>query len=78
MTTDAMTAALDRLRALRRRRRRLDTEEHDLITRARDAGASWQDIATALGIQSRQGAEQRYQRYRRRLHTNTNDGGRAA
>lgn len=63
--TDAMTTALARLRALRRRRRRLDAEERDLITTARAAGASWQDIAAALGIQSRQGAEQRYRRLNR-------------
>lgn len=53
---------LARLRALRARRARLDDEERRLIAAARDSGASWQDIATALGIRTRQGAEQRYRR----------------
>lgn len=53
---------LARLRALRARRARLDDEERRLIEAAQTAGASWQDIADALGIRSRQGAQQRYRR----------------
>ncbi|MER5454678.1 hypothetical protein ABT008_07840 [Micromonospora sp. NPDC002389] len=43
-------------------RDRLDEAELDLIDRARQAGAAWQQIAAALGLGSRQAAEQRRQR----------------
>lgn len=40
-------------------RRELDEIERDLIQDARDAGVSWARVATALGLASRQAAEQR-------------------
>ena len=40
-------------------RREMDEIERDLIQDARDSGASWARIATALGLASRQAAEQR-------------------
>ena len=43
-------------------RRELDEIERDLLTDARDAGASWAAIATALSLASRQAAEQRWLR----------------
>jgi hypothetical protein len=43
-------------------RARLDERELDLIDRARRAGATWNQIAAALGLGSRQAAEQRRQR----------------
>jgi hypothetical protein len=43
-------------------RDQLDETELDLIDRARRAGAAWQQIAEALGLGSRQAAEQRRQR----------------
>ncbi|WP_374198069.1 hypothetical protein [Micromonospora sp. PLK6-60] len=43
-------------------RARLDERELDLIDRARHAGATWAEIAAALGLGSRQAAEQRRQR----------------
>jgi len=42
----------------------LDQRELDLIDRARHTGATWAQIATALGLTSRQAAEQRRQRLR--------------
>ena len=53
---DELLAALTGLAALRRE---LDEVERDLIQDARDAGASWARLATALGLASRQAAEQR-------------------
>jgi hypothetical protein len=43
-------------------RERLDERELTLIDRARAQGATWAQIATALGLASRQAAEQRRQR----------------
>jgi hypothetical protein len=43
-------------------RRELDEIERDLLKDARDAGASWAAIATALSLASRQAAEQRWLR----------------
>lgn len=40
----------------------LDRAERRLIDTAREQGASWQDIAAALGLRSRQAAEQRWLR----------------
>jgi hypothetical protein len=54
-------AALELLRALRTE---LDSWEPELIATARDRGASWADLATALGLASRQAAERRYLRLR--------------
>jgi hypothetical protein len=39
----------------------LDRLRDELVTEARDGGASWQEIADALGV-SRQAAWQRYER----------------
>ncbi|MEU5564287.1 hypothetical protein [Micromonospora musae] len=57
-----MANELDRLGMLRADRLRLDEEELDLIDRSRYAGATWAQIAVALGLASRQAAEQRRQR----------------
>ncbi|TDC37595.1 hypothetical protein E1211_09840 [Micromonospora sp. 15K316] len=57
-----MADELDRLGELRADRLRLDEEELELIDRARYAGATWAQIAVALGLASRQAAEQRRQR----------------
>ncbi|GLY22962.1 hypothetical protein [Micromonospora sp. NBRC 101691] len=43
-------------------RTRLDERELELIDRARHAGATWAQVAAALGLGSRQAAEQRRQR----------------
>jgi hypothetical protein len=51
--------ALDGLAVIRALRADLDRDELSLIRMARGAGASWQGIAHASGITSRQGAEQR-------------------
>jgi hypothetical protein len=51
--------ALSTLRGIPGERARLDEEELDLIDRARRSGATWADIASALGLASRQAAEQR-------------------
>ncbi|RKF24158.1 hypothetical protein [Micromonospora globbae] len=57
-----MDAELDELGALRHARARLDERELDLIDRARHAGATWAQVASALGMASRQAAEQRRRR----------------
>jgi hypothetical protein len=51
-----LLGALAMLAALRRE---LDEIERDLIQDARDSGVSWARVATALGLASRQAAEQR-------------------
>jgi hypothetical protein len=56
-----LLAALVLLRWLRVE---LDTWEPDLIAAARERGASWADLASALGVASRQAAERRYLRVR--------------
>jgi hypothetical protein len=43
-------------------RARLDERELELIDRARQSGATWGQVATSLGLASRQAAEQRRQR----------------
>ena len=65
--TDAAAPAdqvLAALEVLRRLREQLATWEPELITAARAAGASWVDLAPALGVASRQAAERRYLRLR--------------
>ena len=52
-------ADLTDLRAIPAAHARLDAAELELIDRARRAGATWADIAAALGLSSRQAAEQR-------------------
>ncbi|MEW2384375.1 hypothetical protein AB0873_20105 [Micromonospora sp. NPDC047707] len=57
-----MTSELDQLAEVTAARTRLDEQELTLIDRARQAGATWAQIAAALGLASRQAAEQRRQR----------------
>ncbi|MEH0928416.1 hypothetical protein [Micromonospora sp. CPCC 205558] len=57
-----MTSELARLAEVRATRARLDEQELEIIDRARHGGATWAQIATALGLGSRQAAEQRRQR----------------
>jgi hypothetical protein len=54
-------AALELLRQLRDE---LTAWEPELITAARDRGASWVELAPVLGVASRQAAERRYLRLR--------------
>ncbi|MGC0417912.1 type III effector protein [Embleya sp. AB8] len=56
--------ALASLLLLREIRERLAGWESGLIENARDAGASWADLALPLGVASRQAAERRYLRLR--------------
>ncbi|MEU1536045.1 type III effector protein [Streptomyces fagopyri] len=56
--------ALASLILLRQVRKQLAGWETDLIETARDAGASWADLAHPLGVASRQAAERRYLRGR--------------
>ncbi|WP_445398394.1 type III effector protein [Streptomyces sp. LE64] len=56
--------ALASLLLLRQVREQLATWETGLIETARDAGASWADLAHPLGVASRQAAERRYLRGR--------------
>ncbi|MEH1163792.1 hypothetical protein V6V47_00230 [Micromonospora sp. CPCC 205539] len=57
-----MTSELAQLADVRATRARLDEQELELIDRARHSGATWAQIAQALGFGSRQAAEQRRQR----------------
>ncbi len=57
----AILRALAALDAIPAHRRELDLREHQLITGARTAGATWQQIAARLGYKDRQAAQQRYQ-----------------
>lgn len=59
-----MDQALAALTLLREVRDRLATWEPELIETAREAGASWADLAHPLGVASRQAAERRYLRVR--------------
>jgi hypothetical protein len=59
-----MPAVLAALELLRRLRDELTAWEPELITIARDLGASWAELAPALGVASRQAAERRYLRLR--------------
>jgi hypothetical protein len=56
--------ALDALLLLREAREQLAEWEPGLIEAAREAGASWADLAHPLGVSSRQAAERRYLRVR--------------
>ncbi|MEV0902526.1 hypothetical protein [Actinoplanes sp. NPDC049802] len=57
-----MARELAQLAEVRAARTRLDEQELVLIDRARHEGATWAQIAAALGLSSRQAAEQRRQR----------------
>lgn len=70
MTEPARDSALRALVALRELRAVLDECEPQLIGAARAAGASWAELAPALGVASRQAAERRYLR----LHRTEADG----
>ena len=64
---EAIRRALAALDAIPAQRRELDRHEHQLITGARAAGATWQQIAARLGYQDRQAAQQRHQSLARAL-----------
>lgn len=66
---------LSDLSAVRAQRARLDATELALIDEARRNGATWADIAKALGLASRQAAEQRRLRLSSALHPVTPDPG---
>jgi hypothetical protein len=61
------------LAEVRLRRHELEQRELDLIDRARHAGATWAQVAAALGLSSRQAAEQRRQRLRSALRSRQQD-----
>lgn len=58
----AINELLTQLGQLRVARRELDARERELIEAARASGAGWAAIAEALGLRSRQAAEQRWLR----------------
>jgi hypothetical protein len=66
-TAAAILRALAALDAIPAHRRELDLREHQLITGARTAGATWQQIAARLRYKDRQVAQQRYQALARAL-----------
>lgn len=59
---------VDALTCLVRLRADLDRAEEQLITLAREHRVSWQQVAGALGLRSRQAAEQRWLRLRSTAH----------
>lgn len=63
----AIRRALATLGAIPAQRRELDRHEHQLITDARAAGATWHQIAARLGYKDRQAAQQRHQALARAL-----------
>jgi len=63
----AARQALAALDAIPAQRRELDLREHHLITDARTAGATWQQIAARLGYKDRQAAQQRHRALARTL-----------
>jgi hypothetical protein len=65
--TAAIRRALAALDAIPARRRELDLREHQLISGARSAGATWQQIAARLGYKDRQAAQQHHQALARAL-----------
>ncbi|ALL79700.1 hypothetical protein AD006_31600 (plasmid) [Pseudonocardia sp. EC080610-09] len=65
---------LDQLGQISRRRAAIDRAEYSLISAARANGAGWNDVATALGLGSRQAAEQRFTRLNTRLEPDETDG----
>jgi hypothetical protein len=64
---------LEELASLRALRAGLDARELDLIDRARHSGATWAEIAGALGLATRQAAEQRRQRLRTAIRARRHD-----
>ncbi|MFI7597692.1 hypothetical protein [Actinoplanes sp. NPDC049681] len=67
-------AILEQLAEIGPARARLDERELELIDRARQAGATWTQIAGALGLASRQAAEQRRQRLMAAARSRLRDG----
>lgn len=65
MTAPSFDPVLRALAALHELRTLLDEWEPRLIEVARASGASWAEVAPALGVASRQAAERRYLRMRR-------------
>jgi hypothetical protein len=63
----AIRRALAALDAVPAQRRELGLREHQLISDARRAGATWQQIAARLGYKDRQAAQQRHQALARAL-----------
>ena len=63
----AIRRALAGLDTIRAQRHDLDQREHQLITAARHAGATWQQIAARLGYKDRQAAQQRHHALARAL-----------
>ena len=63
----AVRRALAAFDAIPAQRRELDRHEHQLITGARAAGATWQQIAARIGYKDRQAAQQRHQALARAL-----------
>jgi phosphoglycolate phosphatase-like HAD superfamily hydrolase len=61
-------ADLTALRAIPAERARLDARELALIDRSRREGATWAEVAEALGLGSRQAAEQRRLRLTSAVH----------
>ena len=66
----AIRRALTDLETVRAQRHELDQREHQLITTARNTGATWQQIAARLGYKDRQAAQQRHQTLTRILTRN--------
>jgi hypothetical protein len=64
-TAQSVEQTLAALAAVRQLRERLDEWEPRLIAAARAAGASWAQLAPALGVASRQAAERRFLRLHR-------------
>lgn len=57
---EAESVALDRLDLLAQAEGLLDSAVRGGVAEARAGGASWQQIANALGLSSKQAAQQRY------------------
>ena len=60
LALDAEPDALARLDALRRALHLLTGETERTVALARDAGATWERVADALALKSKQAAQQRY------------------
>lgn len=61
-TTGAHPSIGDAYKKLTEQRQQLDAAERALIETARDNGASWAELAEALGFGTRQAIQQRYKR----------------
>jgi hypothetical protein len=61
---DARQNSFRELASIAEARRQIDQREFVAIRNARHKGATWAQIATALGLQHRQGAQQRFTRLR--------------